>query len=293
MLAESLSSNTYLKRIQVYIARMPSLSTTVTKVLETCNDPNASPNDLNRVISMDPALAAQVLRLVNSAYYALPHASTSLTRAIIMLGLNTVKNLALSLAVLESISGRGISINDFWAHCLGVGVSAKCISELKGASLSKQEDYFIAGLLHDLGKIPLNKQFPDHYRKVLKHASRDKQPLFHAENDIFDLDHCMVGKLIAEKWQLGGVLIQSLAHHHHPNEAEPDTRSFVDIVALANGCAKRWQIGFSEDSYEDDAMMAPWLKQAGVDSSDLYDLRERVLEEIEKAKIFLEISRGG
>ena len=99
MLAAELNSNLYVKRIRAYIGRMPSLSTTVSKVLETCNNPNASPYDLNRVISLDPALTGQVLRLINSAYYALPHPITSLPRAIIMLGLNTVKNLALSLAI--------------------------------------------------------------------------------------------------------------------------------------------------------------------------------------------------
>lgn len=297
MLADSLNSNTYLKRIQAYIARMPSLSTTVTKVLETCNNPDASPNDLNRVISLDPVLTGQVLRLINSAYYALSNPITSLPRAIIMLGLNTVKNLALSLAILDSMGGRGflktITVNDFWAHCLCVGVAAKCISEIKGASRSECEDAFIAGLLHDLGKIPLSKQFPNKYLQTLKSAGRDQQPLIHAENTIFEIDHCMVGRLIGEKWQLGKMMIQSLAYHHHPDEVNSGQRSFVAIVALANGFANRWKIGSAGDSVEDNAMMADFLSQAGVDESVLNDLHERVSEEIEKAKIFLEVSRRG
>ena len=297
MLVASLNSKTYLKRIQAYIARMPSLSTTVTKVLETCNDPMASPHDLNRVISLDPVLTGQVLRLINSAYYALPHAITSLPRAIIMLGLNTVKNLSLSLAILDTMGGRGfartISVNDFWAHCLCVGVTAKCLFEIKGASRSSCEDIFIAGLLHDLGKIPLSKQFPEQYLKTLKHSGHDQQPLVHAENETFGVDHCGVGGLIAEKWQLGKALVQSLACHHDPDEAEPDDRLFVAIVALANRFANLWQIGSSGDAFEDPAMMVGFLAQADVDESVGDDLRERVLEEIEKAKIFLEISRRG
>ncbi len=291
--------NNFLKRIRVYIARMPSLSTTVTKVLETCNDPYASPNDLSRVISLDPVLTGQVLRLINSAYYALPHGITTLPRAIIMLGLNTVKNLALSLAVLETMSGKGgmrtVSSNDFWAHCLCVGVSARCISELKGASLSEREDYFIAGLLHDLGKIPLNKQFPEQYRRAFNKASGkgsgEPRPLFWAENEIFGLDHCMVGRLIAEKWKLGESLIHALAHHHNAPDSHPDTQAFVAVVALANACAKCWQIGASGDSVEDDSQLSELLKQVGVERSMLTELREHVLEEIDKAKIFLEISR--
>ncbi|MDP2104936.1 MAG: HDOD domain-containing protein, partial [Desulfobulbaceae bacterium] len=80
--------------IQAYIDRMPSLSTTVNKVLEVCNSPKTSANDLNRVISLDPVLTGHVLKLINSAYYSLPNQVSSLARAIIMLGLNTVKNLA-------------------------------------------------------------------------------------------------------------------------------------------------------------------------------------------------------
>ena len=98
----------YLKRIQAYIARMPSLSTTVIKVLATCNDPRASANDLQRMISLDPVLTARVLKLINSAYYSLSVPITSLTRAIVMLGLNTVKNLALSCAILENLKSNKI-----------------------------------------------------------------------------------------------------------------------------------------------------------------------------------------
>ena len=299
MQVDSSNVNSFLKRIRVYIARMPSLSTTVTKVLETCNDPFASPNELSRVISLDPVLVGQVLRLINSAYYALPQSITSLPRAIIMLGLNTVKNLALSLAVLETMSGKGamrtVSSNDFWAHCLCVGVAARCIAKLQGASLSAREDYFIAGLLHDLGKIPLNKQFPDQYYRAYKQANTDGNPqhLFLAENDIFGLNHCVVGQLIAEKWQLGGSLVQSLAHHHGTDDTEPDAQAFVSVVALANACAKRWQIGSSGDSIEDDNLFTDLLEKVGVESSALTQLHEQVLEEIEKAKIFLELSRRG
>ncbi|MDZ7640457.1 MAG: HDOD domain-containing protein [Desulfurivibrio sp.] len=120
------------KKLRHFIARMPSLSTTVTKVLEVCNRPDTSPNDLNRVISLDPVLTGQVLKLINSAYYSLPNEIGSLTRAIIMLGLNTVKNLALSTAVLGSLgqeeSFHSLEMDAFWTHSLGVGVTAKALA---------------------------------------------------------------------------------------------------------------------------------------------------------------------
>ena len=92
-----------LEKIRLFVDKMPSLSTTVSKVLEICSRPDTVPNDLNRVVSLDPVLAGQVLKLINSAYYSLMNKVTSLTRAIIMLGLNTVKNLALSTAIIRSV----------------------------------------------------------------------------------------------------------------------------------------------------------------------------------------------
>ncbi|MCP4626488.1 MAG: HDOD domain-containing protein [bacterium] len=123
----NLSRKRTLKKIQAYIARMPSLSTTVVKVLETCNDPMASANDLKRVVSLDPVLTARVLKLFNFAYYSLGKPVASLSRAIIMLGVNTVKNLALSATIIENLNGRSsgntFSADDFWGHSLSVGVS--------------------------------------------------------------------------------------------------------------------------------------------------------------------------
>jgi HD-like signal output (HDOD) protein len=152
-----------LRQINKYILRMPSLSTTVGKVLEICNNPSTSPNDLNRVISLDPVLTGQVLRLINSAYYSLPNRITSLTRAIIMLGINTVKNLVLGTSIVGSVGGREsfktLSMDHFWEHSLAVGVTAKTLAARKGIPITEREEFFVAGLLHDLGKIPLSVEF--------------------------------------------------------------------------------------------------------------------------------------
>jgi len=295
MLDAPSKADTYLKRIRIYIARMPSLSTTVTKVLETCNNPKASPNDLNRVISLDPVLTGQVLRLINSAYYGLPNPITSLTRAIIMLGLNTVKNLALSFAILETMSAKGtfrvFSINDFWAHSLCVAVAARHLAMVKGVSVSGREDFFIAGLLHDLGKIPLNKQFPDEYRRVLDESYSAQRPLQDLERELLGIDHCSVGELIAQKWQLGANLIESLGYHHQPDGVSQTNRLFVTLVALANSYANLLKIGTAGDVAENHHPIIPsLLEQSGLDWTILNNLRDQVLEAIEKAKIFLEIS---
>jgi len=289
--------NPYLKQIQTYIARLPSLSTTAAKVLQTCNNPETSPNVLNRVISLDLVLTGQVLRLINSAYYSLGHPISSLTRAIIMLGINTVKNLVLSFAILEQMRNKRsfsvLSVEDFWAHSLCVGVTAKCLAVAKGVSLTEQQEFFVCGLLHDLGKIPLNHQFPEKYFQALDMAKRSQRALFHAEGVVFGIDHGVIGGMIAEKWQLSPALIEALCFHHRPEEAHEDNHQLVFIVALADIFAQLLGMGSGDKTLANNSLCGYLLERVGVDWSFLYDLRDTVLGEINKAKIFLEIAEKG
>jgi HD-like signal output (HDOD) protein len=283
------------KQIRSYISKMPSLSTTVTKVLEICSNSNSSPNDLSRVISLDPVLTGQLLKVVNSAYYSLPSEVRSSAHAIILLGLNTVRNLVLSTAILASMSGkeplRGFSMDDFWAHSICVGVTAKSLAVIKGVPIAEREGYFVAGLLHDLGKIPINRQFPDGYIRALDIVKLEQNPLHRAEDSVFGFDHCLIGKIIAEKWQLGDTIVETLCYHHDPKSAKEQNRNFIAIVALANIYANIFQIGSSGDPYPDDRVLNYLLKQLGINWSQLSGLRENVLDDIEKAKIFLRVAK--
>lgn len=280
--------------IQKYIERMPSLPTTVTKVLEICNKPNTSANDLNRVISLDPVLTGQVLKLINSAYYSLPNQISSLTRAIIMLGLNTVKNLALSTAVLGSVgrqeSFRSLSMDDFWTHSLCVGVTAKALAIRKGVPAMLQEEFFVAGLLHDLGKIPLNSCFSTEYRQALDLAKLEQGPLVRAETMMLELDHGMVGRLIAEKWQLNLSLVELLRFHHVPAKAAEANRMLISIVAIADIYANLFDIGSAGNSYPDLSGIRALLGFLGMSWAEVSGLHDTVQVEIAKARVFLQVA---
>ena len=283
----------HLKRIQATIAKMPSLSTTVVKVLEACNDPHASANDLQRVISLDPVLTGRVLKLINSAYFALGQPITSLTRAIIMLGINTVKNLALSFAILKNMKGSGsfhaFTTDEFWLHCLGVGVIAKSLAAARGLSPAAQEEYFVAGLLHDLGKLPLNKQFPEEYFQVCQSSGKGRDPFCDNEDRLLGIDHCKVGAMIARRWRLGVLLVETLSHHHQPDDATEISRDLVSTVSLANQIAIELKIGPAGDMISDKTMLDQLTDKVGVDYGKLSDFHESVSGAIEKARIFLDI----
>lgn len=292
-----LNRESYLKKIKVYIDRMPSLSTTLVKVLETCNDPLASANDLKRVISLDPVLTGRVLRLLNSAYYSLGKPISSLTRAIIMLGVNTVKNLALSFTILDNLKGRGscqsFSADDFWRHSLCVGVVAKSLAALNGVPGTGQEEYFIAGLLHDLGKLPLHIQFPKEYYRICQNADSGQKALFRNEAKFMGVDHGMVGNIIAEKWHLGSTLVESLSYHHNPADGSDVNCKFVSTVELANQLSLHLNIGNAGDHFVDHPKMTLLLRDLGVGRKMLADIHGTVPGEIERAKFFLEVVRNG
>jgi len=293
-----MESNKRLKLLQSYIKKLPSFPVTVNKVMEICYDANTSPADLSKVISLDPVLSGKVLQLVNSAYFGFAHENVSPVRAIIMLGINTVKNLALGLAVMSTFGSRNnfqaFDMDGFWKHSLGVGVISKLIAKKRNVDPEKLEGYFIAGLLHDIGKIPLNGKFSDEYRLAMEVSDREHQALCISERQILGIDHTLAGSLIAENWKLGTEIIDTVSFHHSPETYKGEQKDILFTIILANYFAKRSGIGFSGDPSMED--LWPQVFQyfsVGPDTTFdyLHDLSEEVAQEIEKAQIFLKVAR--
>lgn len=287
-----MAANDNLRRIKDYVGTMPSLPITVSKVLEVCNNPKTSPIDLDRVIQLDPVLMGRVLKLINSAYYGLGTQVTSLARAIIMLGINTVKNLALSTAVMDRLVDKNdfkaINMDGFWRHSLCVGVTAKLIAKGRGVDPKLLEEYFAAGLLHDIGKIPLNNALAEEYVRTMSIADRERIPLFLAEKRALDLDHCEAGRIVAEAWRLSGPIADTIANHHTHESYRGEHGDVVRTIAVADYFANREGIGFSGNLYPE---------KPGAEVYGLLDIEKSMLEElvgpvnaeIEKAKIFLKL----
>ena len=289
-----MANQRFVAAINSYIEKMPSLPTSVAKVLEVCNDPNASPADLNRIISIDPVLMGKVMKLINSAYYGLNQEITSLVRAIIMLGINTVKNLALSTAVLttlgKALKSQALNMDGFWRHSLCVGVTAKLIAIQRKIDKKILEEYFIAGLLHDVGKIPLNNRLSEEYVHVMGLSDRESLPLYIAEGQILTLNHSDVGGIVVKNWKLSQEIHDAVFFHHSPTTYEGEHKDLLYTVAMANYFANISEIGFSGDRYPEklEASIPEYLH---VNLTFLEDeMEDKVNAEIEKARIFLQVA---
>jgi putative nucleotidyltransferase with HDIG domain len=282
-----------LVKLNRYIDSMPSLSITVSKIIEVVKNPQATAKDLNKVISLDPVLVGKVLKLINSAYYGLSNKVTSLVTAIIMLGMNTIKNLALSTAVLGNMKKdhnfKALNIDGFWRHSIGVGVLSKLIAAKIGIPTNKREEYFIGGLLHDIGKIPLNELFEESYMQAIRAADMKKAKLLDMEKEVIGITHTDVGKMIAEKWNLMDETFECVLYHHDSNMASEKNYKLVTSVHIADIYCNMNQVGFSGNRHAEQ-IGDHLFESIGINEGTLEELIDSMSEELDKASVFLKVS---
>jgi putative nucleotidyltransferase with HDIG domain len=265
--------------------------------MEICRDVNTSPTDLTKVISLDPVLTGKVMQLVNSAYFGISREIISLVRAVVMLGMNTVKNLVLGATVMSAFGTRknfrALNMDMFWKHSLGVGVIAKLIAQKRNIDKKLLEGYFIAGLLHDIGKIPLNSKFSDEYLNIIRILEKEPQPLFVSEKQLLGVDHAYVGNLIAEKWKLGEEISDTITYHHAPETYQGLQNDILFTVILSDHFANSSEIGFSGNRYLGNIYpeaMRHLENNTELNFSNISAFNDEVAEEIEKAQIFLKVA---
>lgn len=149
-------SKTSEQEIQSYVEKMPAFPKSVSKIIELTSSMDSSAKDIIAVIEGDPVMTGKILQVMNSAFYSLPTKITSIHRALVIIGLNTIKNLAISVAVigvLKPYKGANFDSDLFLEHSFATAVICKILAERQGISLLESSDYFIAGLLHDFGKV--------------------------------------------------------------------------------------------------------------------------------------------
>lgn len=273
--------------------KLPPISPSLSKILNITNDPKTSATNLNRAISLDPVLTAKVLKLINSAYFGFDDEITSIVRAIVILGFNTIKNLALSTSVLSSFLNMkvpGFDIEKFWDHLLGVAVISKLIAKHIGYK-KDAESFFIHGLLHDIGKLIFLKFYRELFIEAINIAEINNSDLLFIEEELIGINHAKAGSILAIRWKLGKDIIKTINYHHELLENKQENiRS--NVVMLANILVKKVGIGFSGNRYflEDISRIEENIDLTKEDIDKILNLLDN---ELENARNFINIIKGG
>jgi putative nucleotidyltransferase with HDIG domain len=211
------------KRLEDAVERMPAFPKSVQKILELTRNINCSPKEIIAIIEKDPVVTMKILRVLNSAFYAMPNKVTSVNRAVLYLGLNTVKNLALSFAsvgVLPSSNAAGFDMDRYLRHSLITAGIARQLAARHAAELVDPMDCYVAGLLHDFGKVVFAQFMAEEFRLALQASRESGRPLHVTESEFIQASHAVVGAMLAERWQFPDTLVECIRRHHDTPIAE-------------------------------------------------------------------------
>lgn len=231
------------EKIQRMVEAMPAFPRSVHKVLELTSDMNCAPKDIVETIEHDPVMTAKMLKLVNSAFYSLPRKITSMKHAVIYIGINTVKNLALSIATVGMLPAHNkadFDMSAFLLHALVTGAIARKLSTFVNKEGFDATDFFVAGLLHDFGKVVFVRAMPETFLQAKQMMEEEGISLIEAEQRLFGANHSQAGAILGQQWKFPEALVHAIAEHHQPDITSNVLR---DCVFAANQICKLKQIG--------------------------------------------------
>lgn len=261
-----------------------SLPEVAVRFNELVNDPDCNIDHLGQLLSQDPALSIRLLGIANSPFYGYSAEINTVTRAVMVLGINKVRDIVLSAAVTKAFDGVPvdvISVDDFWHHSVYCGVLAKIMAQ----KISVSPDVaFTAGLLHDIGQLILFHRYPHEMHDIILQMVEGEKPLtmVEAEFERLGTTHTEVGAELARAWQLPRYLQAVIAWHHEPEKAE-DFKQEVALIHIANAASQFFCSDEENVSEKMDVHPASW-ELSGLSPDDIAPAIEAADEQIESVR---------
>jgi len=269
-----------------HIATLPEVTL---KIIELVEDPSSSAQDLHEVISNDPALCSRILKVVNSSFYGLPGQIASINRAIVMLGLNAVKNIAIAASLTKLFRGGELtpffSAKELWDHSNTVAIACKMISDRLGMGLG--DEAYLAGLIHDIGIMVEMQYDRSQLIDALDRCNADETgtpsvSLLETEEEVFGANHQDFGKGLCEKWKFPAPFVAAAGFHHNPTEAPSEARKIVYVVHAADKIASMIDGGFKLDNPSCE-IQKEVMEELGITDAMVTDMIEKLIEAVNEA----------
>lgn len=270
------------------IKDLPTLPIVVLRLNELLRMPSTSAQDIGELLQQDPVISARTLKLVNSAYYGFPRKIASITRAIVILGFQKVRDLALTVSVMDIFKGRSdalFSPEAFWRHAITSAIACETIAKLGRSAETK--DAFMGGLLHDIGRMLLARYFSAEFAAAVQHMQKHGVPLVNAERATLNFDHGVVGDWLTERWRFPPKLVKAIRYHHVPDVAREDA-GYVYLVHAGDVIARAIDVGPGGRD-----PIAPFSKKVwnhfGFDRAKLDTIVHEVMEGLKSAQDFFDL----
>jgi putative nucleotidyltransferase with HDIG domain len=265
------------------INNLPTLTTIYTQLSEAIDDEYASNQRISQLISSDQASSFKILKVANSPLFGIQRKIESINQALLFLGHAEVKNILSTLSIVKQFNTRGDSHGlrpvDLWAHSIGVGIISRNLALISGQK--KVDNYFLAGVLHDIGKLIFLEFVPKEYMFAVEFAENENIPIKDAEKEILKIDHTQVGQLLAEKWKMPQY-IQDVIQYHHSAQTPKGSSHLLSTVHISNIMARIMRLGFSGDNLVPQPNMMVW-DEVEIEKGDLISLQEKIVNDFKNA----------
>ena len=268
--------------------QLPSLPQVVTKVLALMERDDTTADDLAQVISKDSALSLKLLKLINSPFYGFPNKIISISRAAVLLGLVSVRNMVLGLAVYsalhkEDYNDQILPKSQFMAHSLACATCCRLIA--KKTKYRDPEEAFVAGLLHDIGRMILVRFYPEQFQTILAECVKSGSSITAAETSLFGFSHAHAGAWLLRKWNIPDVQ-EAVYYHHNPFDvpvSQPREKTLAVIVYISDVFSKIAGIGLHDGGYIPSSFRDD-LSQLHLSEEDYFEIFESIVSEMEFIK---------
>ncbi|MBI5056111.1 MAG: HDOD domain-containing protein [Nitrospirae bacterium] len=258
---------------------LPTLPGIITKLTALAEDGKVSVNEMARVVSSDQVLSAKVLKLVNSPFYGFSGRISTVSKALILLGVNVVKSLAISSSIFEMMEKNILGL---WEHSLGTAVAANIIA--RRLNLPEWEEISTAALLHDIGKVIIKIRLEKEYDDLLSLIKEKELSMIEAERQLLEIDHAEIGQWLARTWNMPEKLIEPIAFHHNVEKSSAQQVKTA-VVHIADVLVKASGFGYSGDGFVPRIQPVAW-ERLGLNEEILKDIIEDFEDQLIEAKNF-------